>query len=199
VNCSVHFNRTEQLKSIQLRSSTLKNHQATLLLAVILAAPAFAVADSIPGHSRSGNNYVSFSEGLADQQDLRGSSARCNFLVSSVKGDASKTSSFAKGEKGANLGVLLGTGSGSDTHPVKVVDFGANQGASSDNQNGKDKDKGKHNGTDGNGEGNGNGVGSGTPDPVIPVAEPGSQTLVLFGLAGLGMFSYRRKSLTSAI
>jgi hypothetical protein len=108
----------------------LKNHQATLLLAVILAAPAFAAADTIPGHSRSGINYVSFSEGLTDQQDLQGSSARCNFLVSSVKADASKTSSFAKGEKGANLGSDLSTGFGSDIRPPKVVDFGGKEGVS---------------------------------------------------------------------
>jgi hypothetical protein len=181
----------------------LKNHQATLLLAVILAAPAFAAADSISGHSRSGNNYVSFSEGLTDQQDLQGNSARCNFLVSSIKQEGSKTSSFvpasfsefAKGEKGANPGTYLSTGPRSDIPAPKVVDFGGNQGASSDNNNGKGK--GKHNGTDG--DGNGTGVGSGTPEPLIPIAEPSSQTLVLFGLAGLGMFSYRRRTLTNAI
>jgi hypothetical protein len=181
----------------------LKNQQATLLLAVILAAPAFAVADSIPGHSRNGNNFVSFSEGLTDQQDSQGNSARCNFLVSSIKEEGSKTSSFApasfsefvKGEKGANFGVYLSTGMDSDIRPPKVVDYGGNQGASSDKNDGKDK--GKHNGTDG--DGNGTGVGSGTPEPSIPVAEPASQSLLLVGLAGLGMVFFRRRTLTNAI
>jgi hypothetical protein len=184
----------------------LKNKQGTMLLVVVLAAAAPAFADSIPGHSRSGNNYVAFSEGLTDQRDLQGNSARCNFLISSIKEEGSKTSSFAPASfsefaKGANLGTYLSTGLRSDMPPPKVVDFGGNQGASSDNNNGKGK--GKHNGTDGdgggNGNGNGTGVGSGTPEPLIPIAEPGSQTLVLSGLAGLGLLFYRRKSLTSAV
>jgi hypothetical protein len=185
----------------------LKNKQGTLLLAVVLAAAAPAFADSIPGHSRSGNNYVAFSEGLTEQQDLQGNSARCNFLISSIKEEGSKTSSFApasfsefsKGERGANLGTYLSAALHSDPTPPKVVDFGGNQGASSDNNNGKGK--GKHNGTNGDGDGNGNGsgVGSGAPEPLIPIAEPGSQTLVLSGLAGLGLFFYRRKSLASAV
>jgi hypothetical protein len=180
----------------------LKNKQGTLLLAVVLAAAAPAFADSIPGHSRSGNNYVAFSEGLTEQQDLKGNSARCNFLVSSIKEEGAKASSFAPASfsefaKGANLGTYLSTGQRSDMPPPKVVDFGGNQGASSDNNNGKGK--GKHNGTDGDGNGNGTGVGSGTPEPLIPIAEPGSQTLVLSGLAGLGMLFYRRKSMTSAV
>jgi hypothetical protein len=183
----------------------LKNHHATLLFAVLLSAPAFAVADSIPGHSRSGNNYVAFSEGLTDQQDLQGNSARCNFLISSIKEEGSKTSSFApasfsefaKGENRANLGTYLNTGLHSDPTPPKVVDFGGHQGASSENNNGKGK--GKHNGTNGDGDGNGAGVGSGTPEPLIPVAEPGSQALVLSGLAGLGLFFYRRRSLANAV
>ena len=183
----------------------MKNQQATLLLAVILAAPAFAVADNIPGHSKSGNEYVTFSDGFADQQDLKGNSARCNFLLSSIKENGSKTSSiaggslseFAKGEMGSNIGALPRTGMGSDSSPVKVVDFGSNQGTSlaSDKDNGKGD--GKHNGNAGNR--NGTGVGGETPSPVISVPEPGSQTLLLVGLAGLGVAFFRRRTLTNAI
>ena len=183
----------------------MKNHQATLLFAVILVAPAFASADNISGHSRSGNSLVSFSEGLADQQDLKGNSARCNFLVSSIKEVGAKSSAFApasfsefaKGEKGANLGAYLSTGMDSDVRPPRLVDFGGNQGASSESNNGKGK--GKHNGTDGDGNDNGTGAGSGAPEPLIPVPEPASQTLVLFGMAGVGLFLYRRKLLLNAI
>ncbi|HTB93420.1 MAG TPA: PEP-CTERM sorting domain-containing protein [Candidatus Sulfotelmatobacter sp.] len=185
----------------------MKNHQATLLFAVILVAPAFASADNISAHSRSGNSLVSFSEGLADQQDLKGNSARCNFLVSSIKEEGSKSSSFApasfsefaKGEKGANLGAYLSTGMDSDVRPPRLVDFGGNQGASSETNNGKGKGKPKGAGGDGDGNGNGTGVGSGAPEPLMPVPEPASQTLVLFGMAGLGLFLYRRKLLLNAI
>ena len=183
----------------------MKNKQATLLLAVILAAPAFAVADSIPGHSRNGNKYVTLSDGFTEQQDPQGGSARCNFLFSSIKENGSKTSSiaggslgeFAKGEMGSNLGALSRTGMGSDSSPVKVVDFGSNQGTSlaSDKDNGKGD--GKHNGNAGNR--NGTGVGGETPSPVISVPEPGSQTLLLVGLAGLGVAFFRRRTLTNAI
>jgi hypothetical protein len=161
----------------------LKNQQATLLLALILAAPVFALADHIPGHSRTGNNYVSFSEGFADQQDSQDNSARCNFLLSSIKENESGTISFAKGEKATNLGSYLSAGMGSNTQPVKLIDFGASQGASSDN----DKGKGpvKHHG--GDGDGNGSVGASGAPSPLI-VAEPGSQSLLLFGLAAVAMF-----------
>jgi PEP-CTERM motif len=173
----------------------LKTRQAPLLLAVILAAPAFAFADNIPGHSRTGNNYVSFSEGLMDQQDSQGSSARCNFLLSSIKENGSKSISFGKDAKDANLGTYLSTGMGSNAHPVQLVDFGADQGASSDKDKGKDPVK--HHG--GDGDGNGSGVGSAAPSSVIGVAEPGSESLLLFGLAAVGMLFYRRRTLMEAI
>ena len=175
----------------------MKPKQAPLLLAVILAAPAFAFADNIPGHSKSGNNYVAFSEGLTDQQDSQGNSARCNFLLSSIKENGSETSSFARDEKSANFASHLSTGVDSNALPVTLVDFGPDQGASSDNDKGKDKAKGKQ----GEGSGNGNGTTSANSasSPDIAVAEPGSQPLLLFGLAGVGMLFYHRKTLTKAI
>ena len=175
----------------------MKHIQGTLLLALMLATAAPAFADTIPGHSKGGNSYVSFSEGFAAQQDSQSSSARCNFFLGSVREIGSQTSSMAgassgeiaKGEKdserGASLGASLGSaGLGSDGHSVKLIDFGAGQGASSEKEKNKNKDR-THNG--GDGEGNGTGSGSGVLSSTIPVAEPGSQTLLLFGLAGLGM------------
>jgi hypothetical protein len=172
----------------------LKNKQAPWLLAVILAAPTFAFADNIPGHSKTGNNYVTFSEGLLDQQDSQGNSARCNFLLSSIKENGSETSTFAKGEKGTSLGTYLSTGVDSNSHPVKLLDFGANQGASSD----KDKGKGWGKPRGGDGDDNGSGGSSSAPSPLIAVAEPGSQSVLLFGLAAVGMLFYRRKALANA-
>jgi hypothetical protein len=183
----------------------LKNQQATLLLAVILAAPAFALADNIPGHSRSRNTYVAFSEGFSEQQGPQSGSARCNFLLSSMKRNGVETnffarasfSEFAKSDKDANSGAPPNTGVDLDSDHIKLGDFGGNQGASSD----PDKDHGKASGNDngGDGDNDGKGSGNGTPHPEISVAEPGSQTLLLFGLAGLGMLFYRRKTLTNAI
>lgn len=171
----------------------MKNQQATLLLAAILAAPAFAVADNIPGHSKSENNYVTFSEGLTDQQDLQGNSARCIFFSGSTGENRSQTNSIA----GASLRGMA------KSESVNLVDFGDHQGASSDKDEGRGR--GKHGGASGggngsgSGDGNGSGSGGGVSSPVIFIAEPGSQKLLLFGLAGLGMLFYRRKTLKNTI
>jgi MYXO-CTERM domain-containing protein len=185
------------------RSTTLKNQHATLLLAVILSAPTFAFADSIHDHPKGENKDVTLLGRFADQEDLQDSSTRRNFLLSSVKENGSKRSSnvgaafgeFAKGDKNANLGLLLNDGMESDSHPVKLFDFDANQGASSDKDKGKSW--GRHNGYDD--DGNGTVVASGDISAATSVAEPGSQTLLLVGLAALGMFFSRRRKLTNAI
>ena len=176
----------------------MKKKQEAFLLAVILAAPAFAFADDISGHSKGGNKYVTLSEGMTGQQDLQESSARCNFLFSVPKENGVQTTSIAgaslseiaKGDKGSNL-----SGMGSGNQPATLLTSGANEGASSGN--GKGKGHGKQNG--GVGDGNGTAPGSGGVSSTVPIAEPASQTLLLFGLAGLGMLSYRRKTLTNAI
>ena len=181
----------------------MKNRQATLLLAVILAAPAFALADNIPGHSRSGNTYVAFSQGFTEQHGPQSGSARCNFILSSMKLNGVGTNSFArasfsefaKGDKDANFGAPLNAGVESDSDHIKLADFGGNQDASSD----KDHGKGVGNHNDGDGDKNEKGSGNGTPPLEISVAEPGSQTLLLFGLAAVGMLFYRRKTLTNSI
>ena len=181
----------------------MKTKQGTLLLAVVLAAPAFAFADNISGHSQGGNKYVTLSDGFTSQQGLQDNSARCTFLFSSPKENGLRTSSFsgaslneiAKGEESSNLGALSGTGMGSEGRPVTVVDFGGNKGSSFG------RDKGKGPGKDNGGDGGGNGTGGGSDDPSPPalIAEPGSRALLLFGLGGLGLVCYRRKALTNAI
>ena len=180
----------------------MKKQQGAFLLAVLLAAPAFAFADNISGHSKGGNKYVTLSEGFTGQQDLQESSARCNFLFSSPKETGVQTTSIAgaslseiaKGDKGLNPG-SLGSGMGSGNQPATLLTSGANEGASSGN--GKGKGHGKQNG--GAGGGNGTVSGSGGSASTVFIAEPASQTLLLFGLAGLGMLSYRRKTLTNSI
>lgn len=159
----------------------MKNKQGTLLLTVILAAPAFAFADNFPGHSKNANDYVSFSEDFTGRQDPRAGTARCNFVSGSPKENGPQLSSIA----GASFS---GIPKGESVH---LVDFSANQGASSD----KDEDKGKVKGKPQDGSSNG----SGATSSAIVVTEPDSQTLLLFGLAGAGMFFYRRRSLTNAI
>jgi len=174
----------------------LKNQQATLLLAAILAVPVFAFADNIPGHSKSGHDYVTFSEDFTGQHDSQGNSARCNFLSGLTKENAGASfSGITKGEKDSERGISLSAGMASDEHSGN---FGANEGASSDSDKDKGKGWGKQNGG-GDGDGNETGSGGGVSSPSIFVPEPGSQALLLFGLAGLGTLFYRRKMLTNAI
>ena len=176
----------------------MKSKQGTLLLAVILAAPAFAFADNIPGHSTGANKYVTFSEGFTSQQNLPRGSAECNLLFGVPKENRLSTSSIVGSSSSANpmgeKGPELGSGEASSGNSVHLVDFSGNNGASSD----KDKKKGKGKQNGGSGDGNGTTPSNGDPSPLIAVAEPGSQTLLFFGLAGVGMLFCGRKVLSNA-
>jgi hypothetical protein len=166
----------------------MKYKNAACFFALTLAAAAPLIADTVPGHSKGGSKYVTFSEGFTSQQNGQGASAECNFLLGAPRESGLSTSSIA-GSSSAGLPATEAS--------IKLVDFSGNNGASSD----KDKGKGKGKGKQGGGSGNGNGTtpGNGAPSPLIAVAEPGSQALLLFGLAGLGMLVFRRKTFTNAI
>jgi hypothetical protein len=162
----------------------------TMFLALTIGTAAPAVADSVPGHSKDANKYVTFSEDFLGQQDSPRNTAKCNFLSGSPK------------ETGSRQGALSAasfsgfTTGGSGTASLKLADFGPSDGSPGNDSSGN-KDKGKPSGKDNDGPGSG--VGGGTPSPLISVPEPGSQSLLLLGLAGLGMVFHRRKTLTNAI
>lgn len=177
----------------------MRNKQQILLLAFLFAAaPAFA--DSTSGHAKGGSTNVSFSEGFISQQDSSGNSAQCNFLFGAPKENGlsassiigSSSSAIGKGEKGSDF-----SGGASSENSVRLVDFSGNNSDSSDKDKGRGKGKGKQGG--GSGDGNGPTSGNGDPSPLIVVAEPGSQSLLLTGLAGLGMLFFRRKTFSNAI
>jgi hypothetical protein len=165
----------------------MKYKNAASLLAITLAAAVPLFADGI----RGGSKYVTFSEGFTSQQSGQGASAECNFLLGATKENGLSTSATAMGEKGSTLGSSPAPSGNS----INLVNFNGNDGASSD------KDKGKGKGKPGGGSGNGNGTtpGNGAPSPVIAVTEPGSRSLLLFGLACLAMLVFRRKTFTIAV
>lgn len=179
----------------------MKYKTATLFLALSFTAAVPAFADGVSNHSRSGGNFVTFSEGFTSSENLRGASAECNFLsgVSREKGLSASTmagSFFSETAKGEKSWMSVG-GAGPSEDIANLVDFTGNSGVSADKDNGKGKGKGKQVGESGNG--NGTTSGSGDPSPTIAAMEPGSQSLVLWGLAGLGILAFRRKHFTNAI
>ena len=149
----------------------------TLCLAFMLATSAPAFANSVSGHSKDANKYVTFSEDFLGQQDSRGNAAKCNFLSGSPNEAGSQKGSFSA----ASFSGL--TSGESATHTLKLIDFGSSLGSSTDKDNAKDE--GKRNGKDK--DGGGSGAGGSTPSPLIAIPEPGSQSLLLFGLASFGL------------
>lgn len=180
----------------------MKYKNATSFLALTLAAAVPVFADGISSHSGGGSKFVTFSEGFTSSQNLQGASAECNFLLgaSREKGrlSASTIAGASSGEAatGEKSSIFAG-GAASSENFVSLVNFARNNGVSSDKDKGEGKGKGKQGGGSGNGKGTTSG--SGAPSPLIAVAEPGSQSLLLFGLAGLGMLVSRRKTFANAI
>ncbi len=153
----------------------MKNKQGTLVLAVFLSIAAPAFADGISAHLGGPEKHFVLAEGFAGQQDFQDSFARHNTLMGSVEENEARSIAIS--------GALVG--------------FHVNQGVSSEGD--KVKIHEKHHGDFGYGNGNSNGNGGSASASAVAVAEPGSQTLLLFGLTGLGMFFYRRNYLRDAI
>jgi hypothetical protein len=122
----------------ELRSITLKNQKATLLLAVILAAPAFAVADTVTAPPKGASNSVNFSEGSAREQNLQSS-----------------------------LGTLSNVGSATGARTANLIDFRDNGSKSSSFGRDKAKGRGIHPG-DGEGTSAGTGSGTPDPSVAVP-------------------------------
>ena len=161
----------------------MKYKQPSFLLAVILTSTAPIFADKIPGESKSESKGAISAQALAAKQGLHDLYAAGDCGLSGTKENQIRTASsldsrdthFTQSDNTSGLG-------------SPVVDLGLGQGNSSD------KNKGK---SPGKGNGNTNKGGSTTP-VVTAVSEPGTQLLLLAGLAGLGIFFLRRNSYQNA-
>ncbi len=197
----------------------MKYKQGPLFFAAILFTAAPAFADMIPAHATSGGKEIGLAEGFSGQPNLQDGSLRRSSLMTSLNDAGPRINGmvgvsltdFATGGKSSDLGKLVDSTKVSENLTVKAVDFDVNQGASFENK--KVKLRGRHTSGDGNEDGDGNdngnngGGGGGNdggssapvPAPLTSVPEPASQTLLLFGLTGLGILVYRRNTLTNAI
>lgn len=181
----------------------MNNKQGILLLLAILGTPVFAFADTIPSHVMDDERLVTRLDGFTDDVDFHGSLAGHDTSLASLEengprifaSSGASESRTAKDDRGVDPGKLLGVENDIENLPIQLVDFQADQGVFF--QRDKRKIHGKHNGNTGDGDGDRNG--NGASGSVASVAEPGSQTLLLFGLAGLGMIFYRRTYVRNAV
>ncbi len=171
--------------------------RASFLLVVLSIAAAPVFADKIAGDSKSESKNTVSAQKQAEMKGLHdlyatgdcdlGGTKQNEVRPASMSGVGA--SSFSQGDKSMGLGGFLNSEADSGKPPVKVIDFGSNQ------DNGSGKDKGKS-----HGKGNGHDQdGNGAAPAVIAVAEPGSQLLLLAGLAGLGILFLRRNFYQNAI
>jgi len=166
----------------------------SFLLAVLVIAAAPIFADKIPGDSNTESKGSVSAQKQAEMKGLHDlyatgdcdlGGAKLNEVRPASMSNAG-ASSFSQGDKSGGLGGFVDTEANSGKPPLKVIDFGSNA---------PDKDKGKSHGK-GNGHDPG---GNGVARAEIAVSEPGSQLLLLAGLAGLGILFLRRNSYQNAI
>jgi hypothetical protein len=145
----------------------------SFVLAVILSAAAPAFADNISGDLR---NVESGSHPTLFSTYGNGSTVRFDSMEMKIAEVVALDHEHLRASSTLVGTFWLGSNNG--------IGFGKNTEKFSRKHNQKDHD---------------GGVGPISSFSAVSVPEPGSQTLLLFGLAGLGMFFYRRSSLKQAV
>ena len=174
----------------------MKYKQLSFLLAVILTSTAPIFADKIPGDSKNESKGAISTQALTEKQGLHdlytsgdsGLSGAKKNEVRSASSLESRFTHFTESERASGLGGMENAEGNSGKPPVTVVDFDSND------RDFSHMDRGKS-----HGKGNVNNPGGGSTTPaLLAVSEPGSQLLLLIGLAGLGIFFLRRNSYQNA-
>ncbi len=175
----------------------MKYGRGLLFLTVALSVAAPAFADKITADFRDGDRGSVYTQALPDAKGLQGASVYRNSSLSTFKEEGFRSEfspivlmvDFNNHSKISDLDMLLKSGLAWNGHQVSLFDLRRNHNRSWGRDGGKDWDNHNRWERDGN-EG---------AQSVIVTPEPGSPTLLLFGLAGLAMIGYRRDALKSAI
>lgn len=173
----------------------LKHKHGSFFLAVVLSTAAPAFADRISVDRMDGDRGSVSLQELPNRNVVQDASASRKFGLSRFKEDelriefnpAVRMSDFSKDAKISDLGALLNSGSGPNSHQASLFDLGSQHGDSF--RWDAEKAERKHHERDRDND----------DGPLVAVPEPGSGTLLLFDLAGLGMIVYRRNALKNAI
>ena len=175
----------------------MKQVRGSFFLAVILSTAAPCFADQIPVDRMDGDRGSVSTQGLLHEKALQEASALRHFGPSAFKEDEFQNrfnpyfrmSDSSKDGGIAILATKIGSRLGSNNHQVSWFDIDSRPGDSFEGND--EKGQRKVNGEAGD-EGDGR-------VSLVAVPEPGSLTLLLFGLTGLGMVFYRRKWQQNAI
>jgi PEP-CTERM motif len=176
--------------------SQLKHAHAVLTLAAVLSAAAPAFADRLSVEHTSRDLNFSFEEGTIDKWELSGEPAwqsfRKNSLEKSKMGGSAepgfRINDVSRDERISEFAALLTSGITPENGPLKLFEFDPNNNFLSEHVW---KARGVRR--------NGDSFGVNGSKFLVPVPEPGSQTLLLFGFVGLGLLFFRRNNLNDAI
>ena len=174
----------------------MKQARGLFFLAVILSTAAPGFADQIPADRMDRDRGSVSMQGLFHEKALQDVSALRHFGLNALKEDEFqiesipyvRMSDLTKDGRIAILVTHVSSGPGSNDRQVRLFDIDSRGDRFGRNEK---KAHRKHNGRD-RGDGDG-------PVSIVATPEPGSRTLLLFGLTGLGMVFYRRNWLRNAI
>jgi hypothetical protein len=173
----------------------LKHAYTLLTLAAVLSAAAPAFADRLSVERTTKDQDFSFAEGTIDKRELSGEPSSQSFRMNSLEKSKMRVSAesgfpinyVSKDERISEIAALPPR-IDSENGPVKLFDFDASNNSFSEHI-------WKARGIRRTGEG----FGVNGSEFLFPVPEPGSQTLLLFGLVGLGLLFFRRNNLIGVI